>query len=626
MSYLNPLRLHFAGQFQANVSTVNNDSAHFNNAAFQPSYQDMQGQGMEPPNGWFNPQGDAAFRLLGCVVTSAWTQAGQVGSDPVLECIVADSDQAVPAKLVDLDPEQQLVSEIWGLQVRIADAAGNTLMRGRFEPAAFIDIWDRATGSGGGGDIGAGATWQSVLLDLSWGDVSGSPFLAALQQAAAGGTLSIKFNLDGLNMTFTSPDFMCGRIVGTIGPAAPGEPQHLVLGRQFMAVAAAGGNFFKPQGGINFFPAVVDEATSAIYLDLGNALTTASPGGPLNDLGDLTLSVLDPIATPGNPAGTAVPLGTIPSGANGYDQASWYEQTAGVVALPLTADQLALVSQSPLMLTGNSGIGITEAPSGAFLRADRFVYRLSPGDQIDIPVYATQWGRPLSGAAVSFTLDPSQLQPTPDQFPFVGASPPVGVPADALGFAGSTTTGPDGVAILSVTGGDPGNARLFGGSYGIDGQVYGIRPAFADPNLDDGPVNQWNFVSFLLWSGFTAGNPVTWTDVQPVFEQYGNLYPVMLRFLDMRDYDQVVANADLLELAFGLDASDANSMPVTRDLSPAKREAILAFLGDPKPGVAPAAAALVGAESQVGVTTPGALAAQGGKAAAAARRLVLQTR
>lgn len=38
MSYLNPLRLHFAGTFEAAVSTVNNDPVHYDNARFQPSY------------------------------------------------------------------------------------------------------------------------------------------------------------------------------------------------------------------------------------------------------------------------------------------------------------------------------------------------------------------------------------------------------------------------------------------------------------------------------------------------------------------------------------------------------------------------------------------------------------
>src|SRR5256885_8057357 len=110
MSYLNALRLHFSGKFQANVSTVNNDPGHFDNATFQPSYQQMQGGAAW--NGWFNPQGDAAFRLLGCRVTSASLANGEPppASDVINRALVADSDSQVCAKLVDLDSEQQLVS------------------------------------------------------------------------------------------------------------------------------------------------------------------------------------------------------------------------------------------------------------------------------------------------------------------------------------------------------------------------------------------------------------------------------------------------------------------------------------------------------------------------------------
>jgi hypothetical protein len=31
----------------------------------------------------------------------------------------------MPAKMVDLDSEQQMVSQIWGLQIRVCDAEGN---------------------------------------------------------------------------------------------------------------------------------------------------------------------------------------------------------------------------------------------------------------------------------------------------------------------------------------------------------------------------------------------------------------------------------------------------------------------------------------------------------------------
>src|SRR5437763_7106458 len=141
MSYLNPLRLHFSGQFQASVSTVNNDPVHYDNAHFLPNYQDRS-SGPDPSqwNGWFNPRGDAAWRLLGCSVTAAWIGPGTpaAAADPIRTALVMDSDRSAPAKLVDLDPEQQLVSTIFGLEVRIVTADGaTTLLQGRFEPAAF---------------------------------------------------------------------------------------------------------------------------------------------------------------------------------------------------------------------------------------------------------------------------------------------------------------------------------------------------------------------------------------------------------------------------------------------------------------------------------------------------------
>src|SRR5262249_31342228 len=155
--------------------------------------------------------------------------------------------------------EQQLVSEVWGLEVRVADAQGNTLLRGRFEPAAFHDIWDRAMGRAGG-DFAAGAAYQSVLSQLEWGAIDGSCFLKQLRDSAGDGLLSMKFNVDGYIMDSTAAEFTRGRITGTIGPATSAEPRHLVAGRHLMATAAAGGNFFKPQGQINFCPVVVDPA------------------------------------------------------------------------------------------------------------------------------------------------------------------------------------------------------------------------------------------------------------------------------------------------------------------------------------------------------------------------------
>lgn len=625
MSYLHPVRLHFAGRFLANVSTVNNDPGHFDNAAFQASFQAMQTA--EAMNGWFNPEGDGGWRLMGCRVTSAWSAASldkPVRNDPVLGLLVADADDATSAKLVDLDPEQQMVSTIFGLQVRLADPDGVTVLRSSYEPAAFIDIWDRALTSAGG-DAVAGAMYQSLLTDLQWGDVSASPFLVELQRAAAtDGLLSIKFNIDGINLNFASPDFMSGRIVGTIGPATKAEPRHFVIGRQFMATEAATSQMFTANGSLNFCVATVDAGAGSLMLDLGNALQTTTAGGPLADVGDLVVRAT-------LPNGATAVLTTLKSA--GYRADGWYDSTAGIVVAHLNANQLSAAASNPLSIISaqqrpGARVYISEDPSGAFARADGFVVRMSPGDTADVDVYASSWGAPLAGATISLVADDSQLQPGNY---IGGVVPPVSTPAGALTYPPTVVTDAAGHAAVPITGSDPGQPRLFAdGAFGIDGQVYGIRPSITQ--LPGGATvstttNPWNFVSVLLWSSFVPDHEATWVDLGPIFTQYANLYPVMSRFVDLTDYDSVVAYARMLQFAFGLGERDPNAMPVTRDLSPAKRAAILKWLGESPPprGTPPPLAARAAATDAAGETVPADLAQQGGKTAAAARRRARHT-
>jgi hypothetical protein len=51
--------------------------------------------------------------------------------------------------------------------------------------------------------------------------------------------------------------------------------------------------------------------------------------------------------------------------------------------------------------------------------------------------------------------------------------------------------------------------------------------------------------------------------------------------VDLGDYDSVVAHLKILELAFSLPIEDPNHMPVTRDLSDAKRDMILKWMATP---------------------------------------------
>lgn len=634
MSYLNPLRLHFAGSFQAAISTVNNDPLHFDNATFKPSYQEMwTGTHPDQLNGWFNPRGSGEWRLIGCTITSAFTADGSpaVRSDPVLAAIVADSDRAAPAKIVDLDPEQQLVSVIWGLEVRIATPAGDTVLRGQFEPVAFMDIWDRGQGPGTAGDAGGGAMYQSVLTSLEWGEIGSSPFLLQLKAAAADGLLSIKFNVDGVNLHFDSPRFMMGRIVGTIGPAASGEPRHFIRGRQFMTVGRRG-SFFVPVGGVNFCAAVIDRDTSRVYLDLGNALPTTGAGGPPANLGDLALQVPPP-----DPAQQPLLVGSLPAAS--YTAPDWYPSTAGVVVFPpnrrLTADELARLDGNPLALVatpagGSPRLAIEEPPTGVFVRADQFVFRLNPDEEATVLLYATRFGHPDPGAAVITVPFPEALQPES----FLGTAPPVATPADAVHYEARVVTDDHGMARLRIRSRDPGRPRGY-----LDGQVYAVYPVLAETIVspaDPYPYNHWNFVSLLVWSGFQPDEPPTWFgSIQPILQQYANLYPVMNRFLDLGDYDSVCDNIRLLALTFGLDLTNPNSMPVTRDLSAAKRAAILRWLTEPGDDGKPRKGATArppagtsesarGLELQPGAPSRTAPPHLGGKASAASRRLIAQ--
>jgi hypothetical protein len=300
-----------------------------------------------------------------------------------------------------------------------------------------------------------------------------------------------------------------------------------------------------------------------------------------------------------------------------------------VVTLPpdraLTAAELETVSANPLALSlagtdGSVAPAVAEPPDGLHVRTDRFVFRLDPGDTASVRLFATRYGRPYAGATIRALFDPGQLQGG-------GPTPPVATPEDGIDFPATVVAGDDGVATLPIEGNDPDNPRGY-----IDGQVYGVRPVLEetlDPDVDY-PFNQWDFVSVLLWDAFDGGDPPTWAELQPVFQQYANLYPVMGGILDMADYDSVCAHRDLLLLAFGLDPADANSMPVTRDLSGARRAAILRWLHSPGPDGKPLRGEPAPAPAARPEAKPLAVHAegselQGGKAAAASRRLVLRS-
>jgi hypothetical protein len=556
MSYLIGPRLHFAGSFTADVSTVNNFATHFND----PN---------KPPQPGWNPSGTGSWAITGCTIRSAVFKDGTVArtsaDDPLVGASIV---QLGRARLVDLDPEQQMVSQIWGLRLRLASAAGAGAMTGDFKVAPFTDIWPGRL-AGGGGDFAMSAYYQSLITGITWGDLFGSRLLGELKQASDPSSLSIKFNVDGFDQTRH-----VGRIVGSIGPASAGEPAHFVVGRQCMG---------QVQGPVWYFCAAVDPQRRKLIADFGNALQTTTFGGPFDSTLDLSIGVL---------AGNQfTSLGRLPIG-----PAGWYEQTAGVCEFPtdrpLSDADMTQLGSTPLVVVQQTAAGqavvASEGADGLHVRADDFVYRMSANDVAPVSLRASRFGQPLANAEIALALDPSQLQQGP-------SDPVVDKPEAAVRFPPSVTTDAQGMASLQVTAGSIDKPRDY-----IDGQVYGLRYTLpqSDPNAG-GYFNSADFLSILIWRDYPVPQDPDWNnDVGPILTQYQKLYPVMKGFVDLGVYASVVAHKAQLQDVFSRPETDPRYMPVTRDLSPAKRNMILSWLnttgnaGQPNLGPAPLVVAL----------------------------------
>ena len=577
MSYLNTPRLVFAGNFIADPSTVNNDPEHFDDSTFLPNYQ--QPSSATDLNGWWNPDGTGNWTFTGCTVQQVFYNDGTSTTDPNVDPIIgatlASNTSGAPAKLVDLDPEQQMVSQIWGLQITLGQPQNGLGFAGDFEVAPFRDIWLRFPA--GSGDTPYSAFYQSVLTNTGQFGAGNSRFLQELSAAfSATSQLSIKFNVDGYNNDPNPDDphssaFTQGRVVGSIGAYIQGEPQTFVAKRALQGVPPP-----PPQPPPPLYTTVYAQIDgNVLTLDLGNALTTQSSGGAFVNVGVLYAVVMN--------NGIAVPIvnNTWQESAINYQDANWYEQTAGIVSFTLDTNTLNLIAQNPLAIVSTTPHGMTtlfaEAPNGMWLCADTFVFRLNPGDKASTTFYATQFGQPAEDQPISLGYDPSAMRGQTTQGLIPGPQV-VGQPQSALTFYKSLTTGADGTAVLTMQAADPGKPRTY-----IDGQLYGVSYALGSTPPPLGSVGNASMtLNVLVWSGYDAPPKPTWVDdVQPILQQYANLYPYMMKFVHLGDYNSVFANREHIKKVMSLPVTDPAYMPVVRDLSQAKVNMIVKWLDNP---------------------------------------------
>ena len=539
MSYLDTPRLCFSGGFQVDVSTINNTVAYFDNDAFKPPYQTPEGGG-----GW-NPDGTGFFRLVDCMITGAAINDRWIvdpKSDPVVGMLLENADDRVFGKLVDLDPQQQLCSQIWGLRLRLTDGGATPLFAGDFRPAAFFNLWQRQQ-TGLRSDQFLGAAYRSVLSDLKWKEGQDSGVLTRLRQVSEDGYVSIAMSLFGYGRDPTIPRYTFGKLIGSIGPYRKNEPKHFAMARQMAPSIAAPDT--PPPNYVDWFVCKVHEQEKTVTADFGNCLQIVDSGGTLGNFGPVYLGVLreetDSFLTGVKPKDVLI-VGPVD-----YQTPGWYVTTSGIQTFSYASNPAvaAIVAERPLVLLQPSQneyrVLAQETLAGLYLRADDFVLRLEPNETKPVDLYASRYGKALAAASIRCSDTQGLLGATGTPGPPGIPTPEVMTPSGVLTHAAGVTTDANGMAVLEIKAGpmQPHQPRGY-----IDGQLYGVGYALAgQPN--DTAVDPFNFISALVFGPVDVPEKPTWNaDVLPILQQYANLYPIMSkRLLRLDDYDTVVQNS-----------------------------------------------------------------------------------
>lgn len=505
----------------------------------------------------WNPNGSHNFSLDNCQVTGL-VMDGDAG--PV-EGTVTTAQTGV---LVDLDTQQQLVSQVIGMKLTITVGGGS--VTGLFATVNFFDInFGRTTGKNenASADGAAGAAYQTVLTDLRWSEKD-SAFLKALKKASPK-KLSIRMNVDGHHGIFGQPLFTKGRVAGTIGPYFDGEPQTFTNARFLRPTGAA------YNAGWNAVPAKYDDKRGKLTVDLGNATPwTWSKGADEPDKSVAPVQVAAIAFTAPNMNVVA----TLPKKVDTSLKA--YQTNAFVQELDVPEAMRETFANTPLAIVSAQGdIVITENPTGAYVNAEPYVFRLNPGESGQVTLWANTFQQPAANASIPLAAQNTQL---------VGQQsdgPPPATPAGACTFPASVTTDANGKATFAIAAGDPKNPRG-----PIPGQIYGVGWNW---DLDLIP-DQWNFISVKVFdTAKVPATPTWWNDVYPILAQYAYLYPAMQAIINLNSYDDVVKNAKEIIKRLNLPDDAPGQMPITRELSAAQRSIILKWANDPAhpPGALP---------------------------------------
>lgn len=599
MSYLDVPRIHFAGRFFTDPSTVNNDPTHYDPAVTRPSP-------------WQEPEGQHRFQFRDCTIRSGVNANGPISNDPIIAAAIETTDIPDPGRIVDLDVYQQGVSALIGVQIKITLSNGQSIV-GNMDTATLNGCWFNCVlptrswapsdyvQDSFGGDMNAAGYFHTVIRfnAANWGQTSSAILnqLRATTLTVNGQLLvSFRFVMDGYQNVPQDADFRTGRIVGTLGPVFANEPLYNA-GQRWMQPRPSTDQdpWYSPSFNECCFK--VDKQRKKLVIDLANSICRQTAGGPPVDLGTLTAQIgfLDP---------PIVPIGVVD-----YSEFA-YENNAHIAELPLTDEQFGAVSSNGLNLVmSRNDIGVqnvlSEGTISPVFAVEVRPIRMagSPGTTATTQVYVSNNGLPVANKQLSLHIE-SVHGNTP------GATVPPTSPGDTPQADGALTatitpTNQNGFATVTLTvAKDPGYRTKE-----LDGQLYFVivyDPTQPEPNWAKDPPVQEHQISVLVFSDYAVNQNPTWQDIVDIFAPYMKLYPFMKKQVDLTDphtfqifgrnppwiaYNpqsppppykfpngngQIDAGAIPYYLSF--DVNDPRYMPITRDLSPNKLLTVMYYI------------------------------------------------
>jgi hypothetical protein len=577
MSQFDFPRLHFRGDFSADVGTANNDD--FGDPAFVDTVHvrvDTLGMSDDDFAKWLrgdDPQfgiragwnlygnGDCGFSNATCHAAEPklGTLAAAAADDPVVGAAV----KLLKAVMVDQDPKGTTSTQIFATEFRVEGPGGLRIL-GR--PARACSRWVARRNLGVGGFEGFAAVWHSVVPPrLLTVDPGTSRVLLAFKAAKdAGNGLFIRYCTYLLSPRVPdqqlAADFAAGKktvnpaigkVLGTIGIWKPAEATTLAEGRRLNAGSPL--TFNRMPFTLNPTTAQINAADRRVSVDFINTVPEADESLEKVNLGTLQL-VLE-TDTAGGVRNTV--LGPIPN------TRAAYEARAGLVDLVVPEAVWPSVAGGRLKVVQQATGSPVLVETPVVIETDDRATYLQQGQQSNITLRAWLRGRPAAAQKVKirqFATPNKTLDPVPPAAPVVQCPDTV-------------VTDQNGTALVLVMATDPGCCTL----------------RFTSPDNDDS-TEYFACVRVLAaddYSHVPDGQVDFALVYREILQYYHLLHPAMDSVIDLSDENAVRARIDPIRARASATAWDNPAfMPRTRDLSAGKLALLLRWCAivSPPPG------------------------------------------